>query len=59
MLGINNRRCCNGRIVSALEGGYRTHGENTSVFARSVAAHVTALMEQNPQEWNEHEANVG
>ena len=31
---------CGGRVVSVLEGGYDLEG-----LARSVAAHVTALME--------------
>jgi hypothetical protein len=35
--------CCNGRIVSVLEGGYKIHGGIVSPFARSVAAHVRAL----------------
>jgi acetoin utilization deacetylase AcuC-like enzyme len=42
-------RCCKGRIVSALEGGYRIQGKIVSAFARSVAAHVRALMEPNYQ----------
>jgi len=37
--------CCNGRIVSVLEGGYRIHGGIVSPFARSVASHVRGLME--------------
>ena len=32
--------CCNGRVVSALEGGY-----NLSALASSVAVHVAALLE--------------
>lgn len=51
-------RCCQGRIVSALEGGYRLHGENVSAFARSVAAHVSRLMENTTQKWDEAEAQV-
>jgi acetoin utilization deacetylase AcuC-like enzyme len=35
--------CCNGRIVSVLEGGYKIHGGIVSPFARSVAAHVRGL----------------
>jgi acetoin utilization deacetylase AcuC-like enzyme len=35
--------CCNGRIVSALEGGYQIGGEYCSSFAKSVKAHVQAL----------------
>jgi acetoin utilization deacetylase AcuC-like enzyme len=34
------RKCCDGRIVSLLEGGYDLDG-----LSRSVAAHVSALME--------------
>lgn len=37
--------CCNGRIVSVLEGGYRINGGIVSPFARSVASHVRALVE--------------
>ncbi|MEW5318555.1 MAG: hypothetical protein WDW38_009769 [Sanguina aurantia] len=36
-------RCCNGRLVSVLEGGYNLRGGVSSVFARSTAAHVRAL----------------
>ena len=42
-------RFCEGRIVSALEGGYRIQGKIVSAFARSVAAHVRALSEPNLQ----------
>ncbi len=42
-------RFCEGRIVSALEGGYRIQGKIVSAFARSVAAHVRALSEPNFQ----------
>mmetsp|Transcript_19939 Transcript_19939/g.32526 ORF Transcript_19939/g.32526 Transcript_19939/m.32526 type:complete len:574 (+) Transcript_19939:207-1928(+) len=37
--------CCNGRVVSALEGGYKIHGGIVSPFARSVASHVRALVD--------------
>ena len=37
--------CCNGRIISALEGGYKIHGGIVSPFARSVASHVRALVD--------------
>lgn len=40
---------CKGRLVSALEGGYRIQGGVVSAFARSVAAHVRALSEYNGQ----------
>lgn len=36
--------CCEGRIVSALEGGYQLGGEYSSAFAKSVKAHVTSLI---------------
>ncbi len=42
-------RYCEGRIVSALEGGYRIQGKIVSAFSRSVAAHVRALSEPNLQ----------
>eukprot|EP00605_Chrysophyceae_sp_TOSAG23-4_P001405 GSChrysophyteH1.ASY1.ANO1.1527.1 assembled CDS len=35
--------CCEGRVVSALEGGYQIGGEFSSAFAKSVKAHVAAL----------------
>jgi len=38
-------KCCNGRIISVLEGGYKIHGGIVSPFARSVASHVRALVE--------------
>lgn len=37
--------CCNGRIISVLEGGYKIHGGIVSPFARSVASHVRALVD--------------
>lgn len=37
--------CCNGRIVSVLEGGYKIHGGIVSPFARSVASHVRGLVD--------------
>ena len=40
---------CKGRLVSALEGGYRIQGGVVSAFSRSVAAHVRALQEDNCQ----------
>lgn len=36
-------KCCNGRVISVLEGGYKIHGGIISPFARSVASHVRAL----------------
>ncbi|CAG9462216.1 unnamed protein product [Pedinophyceae sp. YPF-701] len=49
-------RCCQGRLVSVLEGGYRIQGEIVSAFARSVAAHVRAMKEHHSQEWDPAEA---
>lgn len=40
---------CRGRLVSALEGGYRIQGGIVSAFSRSVAAHVKALAEPHHQ----------
>ena len=37
--------CCNGRIISVLEGGYKVHGGIVSPFARSVGSHVRALVD--------------
>ena len=51
-------RCCNGRVVSALEGGYRIQGGIVSAFARSVAAHVRALAEGHDQQWDPADAQV-
>jgi len=35
--------CCDGRIVSVLEGGYRIQGAVAGAFASSTAAHVSEL----------------
>ena len=42
VMSIANQHC-NGRVVSALEGGYAIRGQHLSPFARSVAAHVRGL----------------
>ena len=34
---------CDGRVVSALEGGYQLGGRCCSAFARSVKGHVQSL----------------
>ena len=34
---------CQGRVVSALEGGYQISAEHSSAFAKSVKAHVGAM----------------
>ncbi|KAF7456807.1 histone deacetylase [Cryptosporidium felis] len=56
--------CCNGRIVSVLEGGYNTKALSLSPLAKSVAAHVRALqwtspnLMPNPQEWEEEDEEL-
>lgn len=51
-------KCCDGRVVSVLEGGYRIQGELVSPFARSVASHVGALMHPagRHERWSEADA---
>lgn len=44
--------CCEGRLVSVLEGGYRVQGGEASPFARSVAAHVRTLAERHNERWS-------
>ncbi|KAL6757381.1 histone deacetylase domain-containing protein [Haematococcus lacustris] len=51
-------RCCGGRVVSALEGGYNIRGGHTSAFARSVGAHVRALAEAQHQHWDPLDAEM-
>eukprot|EP00884_Botryococcus_braunii_P022188 jgi/Botrbrau1/8653/Bobra.0087s0008.2 len=51
-------KCCQGRIVSVLEGGYRIQGGVVSAFSRSVAAHIKALQDPNSQVWNEEDAKI-
>ena len=49
--------CCEGRIVSVLEGGYKIQGKIVSPFARSVYAHVDALASTSAAEkWSDEEA---
>ena len=50
--------CCNGRIISVLEGGYKIHGGIVSPFARSVASHVRALVDGGSSRalYDQHEA---
>lgn len=50
--------CCQGRVVSALEGGYRIQGGPVSAFSRSVAAHVRALARPHTQTWSPADAEV-
>ncbi|CEG45202.1 histone deacetylase [Plasmopara halstedii] len=45
--------CCEGRLISVLEGGYNFHGRMVSPFARSVAAHTRALINPSRERWNE------
>jgi len=47
MLSVANR-CCQGRLISVLEGGYNTRAETLSPFAQSVAGHVRTLMNTSP-----------
>ena len=35
--------CCEGRVVSSLEGGYQIAGEHSSAFAKSIKFHVNAM----------------
>ena len=51
-------RCCAGRVVSVLEGGYNLRGGIVSAFARSVAAHVRALAEPHAQAYDAAEARA-
>jgi len=51
-------RCCGGRVVSVLEGGYNLQGDIVSPFARSVAAHVRAMGEAHAQKWDPRDAQV-
>jgi hypothetical protein len=51
-------RCCNGRVVSVLEGGYNINGGLVSAFARSVAAHVRGLAEPHSQAWDPQEPHI-
>ena len=48
--------CCNGRIVSVLEGGYRVQGLAVSPFGRSVAAHMRELVEPTREKWRQEDA---
>lgn len=43
MVAVANR-CCGGRLVSVLEGGYNSRAEAVSPLAHSVSAHVRTLM---------------
>ncbi|POM67816.1 Histone deacetylase [Phytophthora palmivora] len=47
--------CCDGRLISVLEGGYNFHGRMVSPFARSVAAHTRALINPAQERWDEDE----
>ena len=53
--------CCDGRVVSCLEGGYRIQGKMCSPFARSVAAHLKALNDgaaYNRDKYDQSEADA-
>ncbi|KAG3156032.1 hypothetical protein PC128_g21968 [Phytophthora cactorum] len=45
--------CCDGRLISVLEGGYNFHGRMVSPFARSVAAHTRALINPAQEPWDD------
>ena len=45
-------KCCPGRLVSVLEGGYRIAGVGASPFAQSVAAHVETLATGSHEVWD-------
>ncbi|KDO29072.1 hypothetical protein SPRG_06127 [Saprolegnia parasitica CBS 223.65] len=47
-------RCCNGRVVSVLEGGYDVR-EETNSLAKSVAAHIDAFCDVGDDEEEEKE----
>lgn len=49
-------KCCGGRVVSCLEGGYHIGGGPLSAFARSVSAHVAALAEGGNNAWDADDA---
>jgi acetoin utilization deacetylase AcuC-like enzyme len=51
-------RCCKGRIVSVLEGGYNLRGGLVSAFARSVASHVRALADGSKRQWDPADSEV-
>nr|CCA19742.1 histone deacetylase putative [Albugo laibachii Nc14] len=48
--------CCQGRIISVLEGGYNFHGRVISPFARSVAAHARSLIRPSRAVWSSSNA---
>ncbi|GMH51025.1 hypothetical protein TL16_g00928 [Triparma laevis f. inornata] len=52
--------CCEGRVVSCLEGGYKIHGKMISPFAKAVQSHVKALVDggQNQNNiWTQEDAD--
>eukprot|EP01023_Acetabularia_acetabulum_P012426 TRINITY_DN15823_c0_g3_i1.p1 TRINITY_DN15823_c0_g3~~TRINITY_DN15823_c0_g3_i1.p1 ORF type:complete len:771 (-),score=136.14 TRINITY_DN15823_c0_g3_i1:445-2460(-) len=51
-------RCCLGRVVSVLEGGYAIQGGAVSAFARSVQIHVQTLAAGSNKKWNPEEAEI-
>lgn len=50
--------CCDGRVVSVLEGGYDVRKE-TNALARSVAAHINAISDYELERKEEREAAAG
>lgn len=51
--------CCEGRLVSCLEGGYNINGGLVSPFARSVESHVWKLQEVHEECWDSAALEVG
>lgn len=58
LYSVTAARCCHGRVVSVLEGGYNLNGGLVSAFARSVAAHVRALAQPHTQAWDPLESKL-
>jgi len=45
-------KCCQGRVVSVLEGGYRVQGLTVSPFGRSVTEHMRELSGATHEVWD-------
>ena len=45
--------CCEGRLVSILEGGYRIHGYAASPLAQSIKSHVAAMSVPHGNTWTQ------
>jgi len=52
-----SNKCCDGRVVTVLEGGRQAEGWSASVLARSVASHCRAIINTKPSErWDAEKA---